>query len=240
MDRITSYITCFFFLIVLLSCHTKNEYKNTRVEPPVTQENKLKISYNNVKEVAPFDYDTLEWAEILPTKNIQLDIRYASINNFTKQQIYDCGRCFLRPSTARKFYRLVDSLSALQYGVKLFDCYRPHAAQNRLWEIVPNPMYVADPKKGSMHNRGLAIDLTLTDFNGSEIDMGTPFDFFGHRAYHDYSDLPDTIYSRRIKLKNLMASFGFQHTRTEWWHYSDSKDWADISNFEWKCPPIVK
>ena len=165
-----------------------------------------------------------------------MDIRYATENNFTKNIIYPCGRCFLRKSSAKTFYKAAIALRKQGYGIKLFDCYRPHPAQQRLWDIVPDPRYVADPAKGSMHNRGRAVDFTLTDLAGNELDMGTAFDFFGKRAYHDFKDLPSDVLKRRQILISTMSQFGYKHIRTEWWHYSDTLNRGDISSFEWPCP----
>ena len=86
-----------------------------------------------------------------------------------------------------------------------------------------------------MHNRGLAVDVGLCDLEGRMLDMGSAFDFFGRKAHHDYMELPKDILWRRAALKKTMAEFGFNHTRTEWWHYSDKNNWHEITNFEWKC-----
>jgi len=226
-----------FILLILTSCRPQStsgdDVHDSQDSVMIVDENiNKKIELHNLEII---NYDTLQWAEILPSENIQLDIRYATTNNFTKEIIYDCPRCFIRRSSLKAFENIVADLKRQNYGIKLFDCYRPHPAQEKLWSIVTNPMYVADPKKGSMHNRGHAIDVTLTDLNGKELDMGTPFDFFGKRAYHDFTDLPVDILQRRRILKETMASHGFQHIRTEWWHYSDENNWSDISSFEWAC-----
>jgi D-alanyl-D-alanine dipeptidase len=221
-----------FLCFVLAGCQEKAA--TTAKSPPDSVNSGDNIYIEEA--VHGIDYDTTEWTEILPGKIIQLDIRYATRNNFTKQKIYDCPRCFLKKESAKVLYQIVNQLSKSGYGIKLFDCYRPHPAQQKLWNIVPNPMYVADPAKGSMHNRGLAVDLTLIDENGQELDMGTSYDHFGKEAYHDYYNHDGEILKRRNLLKETMARYGFVHTRTEWWHYSDTKISAEISNFEWPCP----
>ena len=86
-----------------------------------------------------------------------------------------------------------------------------------------------------MHNRGLAVDLTLMDLDGVELDMGTAYDHFGKEAYHDYVEHDAAILNRRKVLKETMAKYGFAHTRTEWWHYSDTNHASEISSFEWPC-----
>mgnify|MGYP006186397759 CR=1 FL=1 len=87
------------------------------------------------------------------------------------------------------------------FRIKLFDCYRPLDIQKKMWKIVSNPEYVADPKKGSIHNRGGAVDISLVDAKGKEVEMGTSFDFFGFQASHNYTNLPDAVKANRKFLK---------------------------------------
>ena len=185
------------------------------------------------------DYDTLLWSEIAVQEyKIQLDLRYASENNFIEEQLYECPRCFLRPEAAKALYQVQEALQDKGYGLKLFDCYRPTSVQERLWEKVPNASYVTPPHKGSMHNRGFAIDATLLDAAGTEVDMGTEFDYFGRRAHHDNKDLDQDILKHRALLKNTMAEFGFKHIRTEWWHYSFRGPYQSpfkLADYQWSC-----
>jgi D-alanyl-D-alanine dipeptidase len=102
--------------------------------------------------------------------------------------------------------------------------------------MVPDPHYVANPKNGSMHNRGVAVDLTIVDKNGKELDMGTPFDYFGKKAYHAYRKLPDTVKKNRLFLKNLMQKYGLEPITSEWWHYSYRKKTYPVENWVWQCP----
>jgi D-alanyl-D-alanine dipeptidase len=122
------------------------------------------------------------------------------------------------------------------YRIKLFDCYRPLDIQKRMWEIVSNPKYVADPAKGSIHNRGGAVDITLVDANNRELDMGTPFDFFGEKASHGYDKLSDEVLSNRIVLKSIMTAAHFDSFDSEWWHYNLKTGLQDkVSNANWDC-----
>jgi D-alanyl-D-alanine dipeptidase len=187
--------------------------------------------------IVPPDYDTSQWTEVsrlLP--DAVLDLRYATDNNFVDTVMYDCGRCFLRPEVALAIRDIQNELAEQGLGLKFFDCYRPRPIQYKLWEKVPDPRYVADPRKGSMHNRGAAVDLTIVDSDGKELDMGTDFDFFGPRAYHNYTELSDTILSNRQLLKNTMEKHQFRPTSTEWWHYSYIPKSYPISDMLWKCP----
>lgn len=169
-------------------------------------------------------------------KNFVYDLRYATENNFLKAKVYDCAECYTRVKTARALIEANEVLMDMGYRIKFFDCYRPNDVQYKMWEILPNPQYVANPKKGSIHNRGGAVDITLVTLEGKELDMGTDFDFFGKRAYHDNYDLPDVILKNRTLLKETMEQHGFWSTRTEWWHYNLRAASNDkVENFKWPC-----
>jgi len=191
------------------------------------------------KEIVPTpspDYDTILWTDIqLLEKEILLDIKYATTDNFVEEQLYDCGRCFLRPAAAKALQDAHQELQAKGLGLKMFDCYRPRPIQQKLWDKVPNPSYVTPPSRGSMHNRGLAVDLTIVDAAGKELDMGTAYDFFGKKAHHTHTDLPEEVLSNRTMLKELMFKHGFLHIRTEWWHYSYSIGKYALSDMLWNC-----
>jgi D-alanyl-D-alanine dipeptidase len=180
--------------------------------------------------------DTTAWTELTARMGYQLDIRYATRNNFTGAVIYPCGRFFLRKEAAAALGKVRRSLAAKGYGLKLFDGYRPRPAQQKLWDKVPDPNYVAPPWEGSMHNRGVAVDLTLTDASGKEIDMGTPYDFFGPEAHADYTKLPESVLRHRRVLREAMEAHGFQGIRTEWWHFSWRAKSFPLSDWQWSCP----
>ncbi|MCB0631397.1 MAG: M15 family metallopeptidase, partial [Lewinella sp.] len=149
-----------------------------------------------------------------------IDLRYATDNNFVDTIMYDCGRCFLRPRVAQAVLEAQKELQEQGYRLMMLDCYRPRPVQWRLWKKVPDPRFVSDPIKGSMHNRGAAVDLTLADADGHELDMGTPFDFFGPEAYPAYTAFPDSILERRKLLSETLTRHGFRAIRTEWWHFA--------------------
>ena len=164
------------------------------------------------------------------------DMRYATDNNFLKAKVYDCAECYTRVKTVKALLQANRAFQKAGVKIKFYDCYRPNSVQYKMWKIVPNPQYVANPVKGSIHNKGGAVDITLVTLKGEELDMGTDFDFFGKRAYHDNLDLPQKILDNRKLLKETMKTHGFWSTRTEWWHYNlqgASKD--PIANFKWNC-----
>ncbi len=167
--------------------------------------------------------------------SIRLDIRYATTNNFTQSQIYDCPRCLLRPEAAQAIVRAHRLLQRQGMGLKLFDCYRPQPYQQRLWDKVPNPDYVTPPDKGSMHSRGAAVDLTIVDAQGNELDMGTPYDFFGPEAHYTYTRLPGKVLANRRLLRRTMENAGLQGIRTEWWHFSYQSKEYPLSDWVWDC-----
>jgi zinc D-Ala-D-Ala dipeptidase len=167
---------------------------------------------------------------------IKLDVRYATANNFTKAKIYDCQACLLRPESARAVVKAHKALQEQGYGgLKMFDCYRPRPYQQRLWDKVPNPDYVTPPAKGSMHSRGAAVDLTIVDKQGRELDMGTEYDYFGEKGHYDYTNLPAEVLENRRLLRRTMEAVGFQGIRTEWWHFSYRGADFPFSDFVWEC-----
>lgn len=167
--------------------------------------------------------------------SIRLDIRYATTNNFTKAQIYDCPQCLLRPEAAQAIVKAHKALQKKGLGLKMFDCYRPRPYQQRLWDKVPNADYVTPPAKGSMHSRGAAVDLTIVDAKGRELDMGTEYDFFGEKAHTDYRGHSAKVQANRDLLRETLVAVGFKGIRTEWWHFSfQGKDYP-LSDYVWPC-----
>ena len=164
------------------------------------------------------------------------DMKYATSDNFLKAKVYDCAECFLRLKTVKALVDVNKKLMEKGYKIKIFDCYRPLDIQKKMWKIVSNPEYVANPAKGSIHNRGGAVDITLVDRNGKELDMGTSFDFFGVEAGHNYPNLSEEVKQNRILLKTIMSSSGFNSFDSEWWHYNLKSGLNDkVSNAKWDC-----
>ena len=164
------------------------------------------------------------------------DMKYSTSDNFLKAKVYDCAECFLRLKTVKAIVEANEAFMKIGYKIKFFDCYRPLDIQKKMWKIVSNPSYVADPSKGSIHNRGGAVDITLVDFNGKELDMGTSFDFFGVEAGHNYLNLPPEIIANRQLLKKIMMENGFNSFDSEWWHYNLKSALNDkVSNIKWNC-----
>jgi len=175
--------------------------------------------------------DIVDMKEVNP--RIIIDMKYATEENFARKRLYDSNICFLRMSTAAKLDAVQKKLEGMNLGLKVWDCYRPLAVQQTLWTIFPDERYVANPRKGSRHNRASSVDVTLVDSEGKELRMPTGFDDFSPRAHHHYRDLPDEAIRNRELLKDLMEKAGFIPLPDEWWHYDDEKwvqyDIMDVS-----------
>lgn len=165
-----------------------------------------------------------------------LNMKYATEDNFLKEKVYDCAKCYVRGSVAKALVNANKDFMKKGYRIQLFDCYRPHSVQKKMWEIYPDPGYVANPKGGSVHNRGAAVDITLTDLKGNPLNMGTDFDHFGKEAHHSYTELGTKVIANRKLLRKTMEAHGFSIIKTEWWHYNYTagKKYA-VSDFRWDC-----
>ncbi|PPK85390.1 D-alanyl-D-alanine dipeptidase [Neolewinella xylanilytica] len=186
----------------------------------------------------PLDFDSTAWVELSRRdSSIALEIRYASADNFMDRQIYDCGRCFYRPAVAEALLAVQRDLAPRGLGLKMFDCYRPGPYQQRLWDVMPDARFVAPPARGSVHSRGAAADLTLIDLpTGEELDMGTPYDYFGAEAYTTNTDLSEKVLQNRKTLQEVMLANGFSTIRTEWWHFNFNGPRQPLSDWVWPCP----
>ncbi len=176
--------------------------------------------------------------EVVPVKqlipDVGLDIRYSTQDNFTSQKLYSVDEAYLSIGAINKLKLVHDSLKQINsydgnsypkgLGIKIYDGYRPRAVQYLMFEIFPNPVFVADPNSGSIHNRGGAIDVSIVDMStGQELPMPTEFDWFGPEAAHSYVNLPPNIIANRTLLYNMMTQVGgFVPYDAEWWHYSIS------------------
>ncbi len=217
-----------FSIVLLAGCKAadplkrKEALKNNYLKGnSIALENVSDTTFVNLKSVSP---------------DLLIDMKYATKDNFMKQVVYDCEDCYLRYKTIKYLIEANRDFIKKGYRLKIFDCYRPLDIQKKMWEIVPNADYVADPKKGSVHNRGGAVDVTLIDANGKELDMGTPFDFFGEAASHHYQNLPEEVKKNRLLLKETMLQHNFRSFDSEWWHYNLTAALSDkIANFKWDC-----
>lgn len=164
------------------------------------------------------DNQLVEIKKVIP--NITLNIRYATRNNFMNQVMYKEARAFARKPVVAQLKRVQLALNKKGYGLKIFDGYRPYAITQAFYKKAKNKNFVANPKKGSKHNRGCAIDLTLIDLKtGKEVQMPTPYDSFALEASPSYSNLPSAVIKNRALLITTMQSYGFRVLSNEWWHF---------------------
>lgn len=164
--------------------------------------------------------------EICPeTHGVALEIAYATARNFTGQPVYARAGCYLHEKAAEKLAHAVTLVRPLGLGLKIFDAFRPSQAQWKLWGFRPDPEFLADPRLGSPHSRGVAVDLTLLDGQGSELDMGTGFDAFTPLSYHGSTEISPAAQRNRLLLLGLMTAAGWDFYRNEWWHYQLFDSW---------------
>ncbi|MEQ8193283.1 MAG: D-alanyl-D-alanine dipeptidase [Rhodospirillales bacterium] len=158
--------------------------------------------------------------EITPqTHDVDIDLAYATFENFTGAPIYTQAHCYLHPEAEELLIKARGLAAVLGYRLRIFDAFRPVEAQWALWNHTPDPNYIADPCRGSPHSRGAAVDLTLIDGTGHALDMGTPFDDFSEKAHHGSLDIPAPAQKNRALLLGIMTSAGWDFYRNEWWHY---------------------
>ncbi len=174
---------------------------------------------------APEETELVRLREIDPT--FVIDARYATTNNFVGEVLYPSEELYLERDAAERLARVQSQLAERGMGLKIFDAFRPLSVQRRMWEIKPDPKYVANPQRGSRHNRGRAVDVTLIMLDtGEELEMPTEFDDFSERAAHSYNDLPLNVIVHRRILREAMEGEGFAPIDAEWWHY-DALPWED-------------
>lgn len=154
-----------------------------------------------------------------PTFDVDVDLRYATADNLTGRPIFARPLCLLHPDAAAALALSIRLAAAQGLRLRVFDGYRPPAAQWALWTALPDPTFIADPRIGSNHARGVAIDLTLALPDGTVLDMGTGFDDMRPLSYHADISISVAAQRNRVLLLGIMAAAGWQHNPHEWWHY---------------------
>ena len=162
--------------------------------------------------------------------DIYVELMYATDNNFTGVRIYDFTDAYLRYGTVKKLANVQKELKEQGYSLKIWDAYRPFEAQQKLWEVYPDPNYVANPADGmKKHNLGGTVDITMVAADGSVISMPTEFDDFSLKADRDYSDIEDEEAVKNVMiLQNAMENNGFTGYQGEWWDYSDTVEYEAV------------
>lgn len=152
--------------------------------------------------------------------DLVVDLRYATENNFFHQAVYPKdARCLLAPETAERLEKVAVALRRDGFRLKVWDCYRPRRVQFEMWKLVPKRGFVADPKGGSHHNRGAAVDVTLVGLDGGAVEMPTDFDDFSRAAHHSFAGGSVISRQNRQRLRSAMEAAGFKKNAMEWWHW---------------------
>ncbi|MBA3958288.1 MAG: D-alanyl-D-alanine dipeptidase [Parachlamydiaceae bacterium] len=151
--------------------------------------------------------------------NIQIDLKYATADNFTGQIVYNFNRCLLLEVTALRLREVQVELETMGLALKVWDGFRPIAAQWKFWELVPDERYVSDPRKGGRHTRGTAVDVTLITKDGQELPMPSDFDDFSEKAHRDFMGASYEAIKNRELLQEIMKKHGFKGCSFEWWHF---------------------
>ena len=189
-------------------------------------------AYKNSLKANP-DNELIDLEKFIP--NIVLDVRYATTNNFTKEKIYNLPKAYSRKPVAIALKNAQDEFNKLGYGIKVYDGYRPYSATVKFYEVMKgDTMYVASPYKGSKHNRGCALDITLVDLKTrEELKMPTEWDTASKESWADAPVSDPMIAKNRETLISVMEKSGFKVYSAEWWHF-DFVGWQmyDVMDIE--------
>lgn len=163
---------------------------------------------------------------------VVLDLAYARADNFTGRPVYARAVCYLHADAEKRLRRAVELAAAQGLTIKVFDGFRPSEAQWVLWNHTPDPDFLADPRRGSPHSRGVAVDLTLVDGAGRDLDMGTLFDTFSPLSHHGNIEVSVAAQRNRSLLLGLMTAAGWDFYSKEWWHYQlfDSRTYPVLAD----------
>ncbi|MBT1687682.1 M15 family metallopeptidase [Dawidia soli] len=201
-------ILLFVFLLPLMAVAQKNKYG---LNPTKLEAYKASVKTNPNKEL-------IDLEKFIP--GLVLDIRYATTNNFTGERIYTLAKAYARKPVAEGLKRAQAALKEKGLGIKVFDAYRPYKATVRFYEVYKDTTYVASPYKGSRHNRGCAIDMTLIDLKtGQELKMPTGYDSFQKAAWPSTPVKDPEVRKNRQLIIDVMKQQGFKVNSSEWWHF---------------------
>lgn len=247
MNNLQKIFTLILLCIVLLGCEIKEEPETISTSVPM-QTSAQPTNATEPPETAvptetapvtepmpePNDADFVAVSAYIP--DIQVDLKYATADNFTGQVIYEFSDVYLRYGTVKKLVAVQQELRSSGYALKIWDGFRPVSAQEKLWEICPDPTYVSHPVTGSRsHCRGSAVDVTLVDSDGNEVAMPTGFDDFSPFADRDYSDCEIEAANYAMFLETIMEAHGFVGYSGEWWHFADSETYDVDEYFDPVC-----
>ena len=233
MKQFRVFLSILCLLSLLTACMPDEQKEEPRLAESIVQTEETAVSTAAETEPVPEpdDGDFVKITDHIPTASQELF--YATDRNFTGQVIYGFEDAYLRYGTVKKLVAVSEDLAQLGLYLKIWDGFRPVSAQFKLWEVCPDPTYVANPNVGfSSHSRGNTVDLTLVDANGMELEMPTGFDDFSAKADRDYSDCTEAAANNATILEAVMEKHGFTGYAGEWWHYSDTVRYPVEEGFE--------
>lgn len=207
-----------FSVVLVFACATLSAQYKYGLKPQALTE------YSNAIKTNP-EKTLVDLESFVP--GLVLDIRYATNNNFTGEQIYNLAKAYARKPVAEALLAIQKELKPKGLGIKIFDAYRPYKATVKFYEVYKDTTYVASPYRGSRHNRGCALDLTVIDLKtGNELEMPTGYDSFKKEAWPSTPVADPKIRANRALLIEVMEKHGFKVNGSEWWHY-DFKGWKN-------------
>lgn len=238
----SKFIKTFAVIVIIAAGMTACGQKKNVITDDVSEKEMANIQETAVQEVTAQEIITqeitiekeLEDDEYVLVKkyipDIYVELRYATENNFTGVKIYDFTEAYLRYGTVKKLAQVQKELKQQGYSLKIWDAYRPFEAQQKLWEVYPDPNYVANPANGMRrHNLGGTVDITMVAADGSIIPMPTEFDDFSLKADRNYSDIDNEEAVNNVMiLQNAMENNGFTGYQGEWWDYSDTVEYEAV------------
>jgi zinc D-Ala-D-Ala dipeptidase len=207
---------CLLVLGVTISANTIAQRYSYGLKPTMLPQYELSIEKDGSNEL-------VDLKAFIPS--LVLDIRYATENNFTKEKIYTLAKAYARRPVAEALKQAQAVFATNGVGIKVFDAYRPYSATVKFYEVYRDTTYVASPYRGSRHNRGCAIDMTLVDLKmGEELKMPTEFDSFRKEAWPSTPVSDPVVKKNRDLLISVMSKHGFKVNSSEWWHF-DFRGW---------------
>lgn len=219
-------------LTALTGCKAEPDTKTAIDYEDVTEistvSNFTEAPTEKVPAIVPKDHELVRITDYIP--DAQIDLKYATEDNFTGVVIYSPEtEALLRYGTVKKLMSAQQALSEKGYNLLIWDAYRPAEAQFRLWEVCPDPRFVANPNNGfSNHSRGNTVDVSIVKKDGSHVLMPSEFDDFSSRADRTYSDISPEVRNNALMLESIMTECGFEGYSAEWWHYSDTTEYPVI------------
>jgi len=235
------------FFLFFSACNNKHsEKKNNEKEQVlinkdsstfIKAEDVSKKQFQDVDKVLINDSDLTDITFF--TDKFVISMRYATKDNFLDTVLYPCAKCLLRFEVIKDLLKAEREFESDGYHLKLYDCYRPLWVQKLMWKKLPVPGLVANPADGSRHNRGSAVDVSLVDASGKELDFGTAHDDFSKKAKTFFTNLPDTVKANRMYLRKIMQKHHFNGINSEWWHFShDCGTKYPVSNRAFDCDSV--